>query len=134
MKLKLKQIWECGEAISGLLKKELSNIKASYWIGRNAKRIESEFKVLNEKRITLVKQFGTENKKTKNYDIPDDKLEEFNTKFKELLNIEVEVDIKTVLIDDIKDAKISPRDISVLDFMLVLDREAEKAKKEKAPI
>ena len=126
MKLKLQQIWECGEAVSTLLKKELSNVKASYWIGRNAKRIESEFKALNEKRIALVKQYGVENEKTQNYEIPKDKQAEFAAKFEELLDIETDVDIKTISLDDIKDAKMSPGDMAVLDFMIVVEEERKQ--------
>jgi hypothetical protein len=118
MKLKLRQIWASQQAMPKLLNKELANVKASYWIGRNARVLDVEFDALNQKRIALVRRFGNEDKKTKQWDIPQEKRTEFNLLFEQLLDTEVEVNITLIDLEMIADAKLSPIDLVAIEFML----------------
>jgi hypothetical protein len=118
MKLTLKQIWESQQAMPKLLGRDLSNIKASYWIGRNAKTLDGEFTALNEKRIQLVKKFGVEDKAANKWDIPADKRDDFNKAFAELLDTEIDINITQIDISMLSDAKLSPSDTVSIDFML----------------
>ena len=118
MKLKLKQIWASQQAMPKLLNREIDNVKASFFIARNARVLDVEFDALNLKRIELVKRMGVEDPANKQWSIPNDKMEEFNKKFEDLLDREVEIPIEPIAISWLAGCKLSPMDCASIDFML----------------
>jgi hypothetical protein len=101
-----------------LLSRELSNAKAAYWIGKNARVLDVEITKLEKTRRELVFRLGVEDVKNKKWDIPDKNKDEFNKKFDALMETEVEINITLIDIDTISDAKLSPIDTVSIDFML----------------
>lgn len=118
MKLKLKQIWASQAAMPKLLSRELADLRSSYFIGKNARLLDVEYDILNQKRIALVKQHGIEDVKSKQWNVPKEKMEQFNKEFEAILEQEVEVDITVIDIATIPDAKLTPMDTVSIDFML----------------
>ena len=118
MKLKLKQIWAAQQAMPKLLQKELGDVKASYWIAKNGRKLEQEIVDMEKARITLVKTYGAEDTESKKWSVPPAQLDEFNRKYEGLMDTEVDVDIKEISLDQIKDAKLAPIDIAAIDFMI----------------
>lgn len=118
MKLKLKEIWMGQQAMPKLLNRELADGKAAYWIGRNAKKLESIIVDMEKERVDLVKKYGHEDKDSRKWSVPPDKKEEFDKVYSDMMEKEVEVDIKEVSIESLKDAKLSPIDLASIDFMI----------------
>lgn len=118
MKLRFSQIRVAQMSIPKLLQKELSDAKAAYWIQKNARKLESEIIEIEKDRIKLVKTYGVFDAKANKWDVPDNKRVEFDRKFEELMNTEVDVEIIPISLDSLKDAKLSPMDMSSIEFMI----------------
>ena len=127
MKLKLEQIWGSQQALPKLLARDLP-VRTAYWIGRNTHKIEAELKTLNDSRISLVKKYGKEDEKTKSWNIEPAKREVFEKAFAELLNTEINVDIKTVGISELGDIKLSAGECLAIEFMLKDDDDGKQEK------
>jgi hypothetical protein len=118
MKLKLKDIWASQQAMPKLINLDFANIKAAYWIGRNAKILDAEFTSLNEQRVKLVKEYGVEDKKSNKWNIPAENRAKFDKLFEELLETEVDLNINQISLDMLADVKLSPVDTVAIGFML----------------
>lgn len=98
-KVKLNKLWNSQKALGALnIIKDLP-IKTSYWIGKNTKKISREIELIEEKRRDLVKKYGTENEK-KETAVPQEKMEEFSKEFYDLLDTEIEVDLRLFNIEE----------------------------------
>jgi hypothetical protein len=118
MKLKLKQIWASQQAMPKLLNRELADVKTSYFVGKNARALDVEYGGLNQKRILLVKKHGIEDTKSNQWNVPKEKMEQFNKEFESLLESEVDVEITAVDVIGLADAKLTPMDMVSIDFMI----------------
>ncbi|MGG7199344.1 hypothetical protein ACQPUL_01180 [Clostridium butyricum] len=110
--------------------RKLSNmklpVKVSYAIAKNINTIDKELKVFISERDKLIKEYAIKdehgNPKVENnqYLFPDGKEEECNSKYAELLDIEVELQLREINIDDLinSDVDLTPNDMLELEFML----------------
>jgi len=116
-KVKLNKLWNSQKALGALnIIKDLP-IKTSYWIGKNTKKISREIELIEEKRKDLVKKYGTENEK-KETSVPQEKMEEFTKEFYELLDTEIEVDLRLFNIDEFTGKSgLTGQDMLQLDFL-----------------
>ncbi|WP_455794018.1 hypothetical protein [Clostridium butyricum] len=110
--------------------RKLSNmklpVKVSYAIAKNINTIDKELKVFISERDKLIKEYAIKdehgNPKVENnqYLFPDGKEEECNSKYAELLDIEVELQLREINIDDLINSNVdlTPNDMLELEFML----------------
>ncbi|MDB2161502.1 hypothetical protein PMX22_17055 [Clostridium butyricum] len=110
--------------------RKLSNmklpVKVSYAIAKNINTIDKELKVFISERDKLIKEYAIKdehgNPKVENnqYLFPDGKDEECNSKYAELLDIEVELQLREINIDDLINSNVdlTPNDMLELEFML----------------
>lgn len=110
--------------------RKLSNmklpVKVSYAIAKNINTIDKELKVFISERDKLIKEYAIKdehgNPKAENnqYLFPDGKEEECNSKYAELLDIEVELQLREINVDDLINSNVdlTPNDMLELEFML----------------
>lgn len=111
-------------SLDSLINKELP-IKLSYSLSKLVKTLESEFKILSEKRNKLIDKYAEKDDKNKfitiieqgkqRVKIKEESMEECNNKLQELFNIEVEINFEPISIDLLGDISISAKDLLVLD-------------------
>lgn len=117
--MKAKQIYEGTQAIRVLMGEKFP-AKASYSISRLAKKLEDEFKLLEDARISIVKKHGKEQPDGSVTISQDDKtaLESFISEFNEILESEVDFQFIPLDIDQFGSITITPALLNVLDPFL----------------
>lgn len=135
MKIKLGEIKVKHQALCGGIVRKNLPARLSYAIGKNILNLESEFNELESARHKLAEQYA---KKDENGNpviengeyVFDENEEAFNKEYKDLLDMEVEINILTLPVDiidlfeDIRYDTPSPLDMISIDFMLVNPQEA----------
>jgi hypothetical protein len=120
MKLKLKEIIAAQSSLRELLNQPLP-VKLSYTLSKTVKKIDSEFRQLDEATTGLKKKYGHEKTKgSEEFMIPvEDKeaTKSYKSEFDELLEVEVEIpNYEPISISEFEnlDIKISPVHLSNL--------------------
>lgn len=101
-------------------------VKVSYAIAKNIKEIDRELNILLDEKMKLIKEYALKdengNPKVKNgkYLFNDEEKEECNSKYAELLEIEVELKLMEINTEDLinSDVELTPNDLIQLEFML----------------
>lgn len=101
------------------------NIKVSYAIAKNITKIEKELEVFNKEKAKLIDKYGEKDEEGNlkvdeygNVNIIDK--ENWNKEFKELLEIENEIDIHKINEEDLfkcDNANITPGELMLVDYM-----------------
>ena len=88
-------------------------------LAKNVTEINEVFKLFSEKRQALFTEYGTPSEDNpENLVVSEENKDEFQTKFNELLTSEIEVEIKTLKIEDLgSDAKLSASDIMAVTWL-----------------
>ena len=136
MKVKLSKLWNSQKALGALNVIKDLPIKTSYWIGKNTKKISREVTEIEEKRKELVKKYGVENDK-KETSVPQEKMEEFSKEFYDLLDTEIDVDLRIFNIDEFTGKSgLTGQDMLQIDFLFeeVKETETENVQKNIYPI
>lgn len=102
-------------------------VKVSYAIAKNINSIKKELKIFEDEKMKIIKEFaikdesGNPKVKDNKFIFPEGKEDECNEKYNELLDIEVEFDVRTVDINELINSNLSfaPNELLELDFMLV---------------
>jgi hypothetical protein len=100
------------EDLQTVFDKELP-IKTSWSLSKIIKKIEDHYGIFETNRLKVLKNYVKEGE-TK---VPEDKFEEFSTKIKELLDIEVDLECDPINIGDLGDVSISPMTLSKMAFL-----------------
>lgn len=111
MKVTNRQLWDSQTGLKVLIDKELP-AKTSYSISRNLKTIGKELELIEEKRKELVKKFAEESGKT----VAQEKMDDFQKEFNEIMNLEVDLDLWKVKIDTL--GNVAPSVLSAVDFLI----------------
>lgn len=101
------------------------NIKVSYAIAKNINKIEKELEVYNKEKAKLIDKYGEKDEEGKlktdeNGNIKIIDTENWNKDFKELLEIENEIDIHKINEEDLfkcDNANITPAELMLVDYM-----------------
>lgn len=126
MKLSNEKLVNSVEVLSKLINMNL-NIKASYMIARNISIIEKEVSIYNSAREKLINKYGIKDEDGKlklnennTIQLKQDCLEEWNRDIKELLDLDVDVNIEELDREDLFkcNCDISPRELILIDFMI----------------
>jgi hypothetical protein len=110
--IKLGSINDIVYSMKELVEKDLQ-IKVAYKLSKLLKILDNENQTFEEQRIKLFQKYGVkdENGNLKTYEgdkinIAKDNLKLFNTEFKELCNIEINIDFEPIKLDDLGDIKL----------------------------
>lgn len=126
MKLSNEKLVNSIEVLSKLINMNL-NIRASYMIARNISIIEKEISIYNSEREKLINKYGKKDEDGKlklnennTIQLEEDCLEDWNKDIKELLELEVDVNIEEINKEDLFkcNCDISPRELILINFMI----------------
>ena len=102
----------------------------AYRLYRNIELINKELEMYEKTRIKLLKSLANKDengepiiKKSDSqefYDLPDENLKKFNESMFELINESVDLDLKKISLDDIDTIGLTPLQISLIEFILVV--------------
>jgi len=97
MKVKLEELVNSRQPLERILGEKLPP-KIGYTLTRNARMIEQELIAYDKQRELLIKEFGTGDDNTGWRIDPNDTeaIAKFNEQFKEILEMEVEVDVRVI--------------------------------------
>jgi len=103
-------------------------VKLAYNIGRNLRLVEPEVKAYEKARIDLIKtKYGKKQKDDDQYEVPPKAIEAFMAEIEELQSVEIDLDLHTVNITEIK-FDISPATLMGLECILI-DNPPEEVQK-----
>ena len=98
--------------------------KVTYQISKNIKPYNDEIEAYDEARKAIVKKYANLDENGEpvvigdNYDVPNEKLKDFEREIKELGEQEVNTAWKMIKLDDLESAGLAPIDYYNLDFMI----------------
>lgn len=98
--------------------------KVNYQISKNIKSYNDEIEAYDEARKAIVKKYANLDENGEpvvigdNYDVPNEKLKDFEREIKELGEQEVNTAWKMIKLDDLESAGLAPIDYYNLDFMI----------------
>ncbi len=129
MKLKMRTLVMCESALRTLGNtKGLSSITA-YRISKNIKAILEEIKTYNDTYTKICEEYVDKDKdgkpiiKDNKYSMPLEKEIEVNKQLNQLLDEDVDIQIKKVTLADINKAGLSPLELDSIEFMLDFEEE-----------
>lgn len=115
MKLTLKTIVQSADALNRFSVEKMP-IADAWRVAHNLNQLEADFKLAEDARIKLIREkYGIEDKTTNTFEVPPNRVEEFAQELRELLSVEVELDIH--LLDPNSNIQISPADLKFLSWM-----------------
>jgi hypothetical protein len=124
MKITNREIQSKVQILQTITQRQLP-VKASYAIAKNINSINKELKIFESEKLKIINDFALKdesgNPKIEDnaYKIIVGKEEECNSKINELLDIEVDVEIRTFNINCIENMNFSPSELLEIDFMIV---------------
>jgi hypothetical protein len=140
MKVKLFEIKGIEDGLKKVAETDL-DVKVAYRIAKLLKKIAEESVVIEETRSKLVTKYGTYVQKEGQpvCEVDEDKKKDFFKEYGELLNQEIEIDIKTILLSDLEGIKLSPVDMIRLEKVIeeekcCCDKKEECEKKEEVKV
>lgn len=132
--VKMSDVLKAEEGLT-LIAQEKLPVKLAYSIAKLLRKVVKEIEFFSEKRTALIKEYGVENKEdTSKFEIPKEKLEDFNKQMKDLAELEVTLNgVVKVKLDDLIDAKISAPPAALYQLGVFLDdgEEVEEDTEEK---
>ena len=124
MKLSNEKIVNIINSIGGLSTKQLP-VKASYAISKNILKLEKEIKTYNSEREKLLDKYAEKDDEGKrvvndtgNIIIDKQYVEKWNKDIRELLDIEIEIDVHKFNISVLDGCNISTQELMLIDFMI----------------
>jgi len=116
MKLKIREILEARPVLEKITNFSLP-VKTSYNIMRNMRKIEQEIKPFEQSRLQLVRKYGKPDE-TGKITVTEDNMQKFYEDMASLLEEDVDIDIRTIKIDQLGEVKLTPNEIQFIDFLL----------------
>jgi hypothetical protein len=115
--MRLKNLIEAQPALMRLSSERMP-AKLAYAISKNLRLVDQELKDYDKARMALLADYPL-NKETNRYDIPSEKLEEFNKVHAELIDMEIS-DFKPhkIAIETFGNVEVTPGELVVLDWMI----------------
>lgn len=98
----------------------------AYRVGKNIKLLDDELKSYDDARTKVLEEAANKDKDgkaiideaTRQYDIPEDKLQEALQEIEKLQDEDINIDIRKVTVEDINKAELTPRELMSIEFML----------------
>ena len=136
MQVKLFEIKGIEDGLKKIADTDL-NVKVAYKIAKVLKKIAEESGTIEETRAKLVSKYGTHIQKDGQpvCEVDEDKKQDFFKEYGDLLNEEIELDIKPLSLSDLGDIKLSPVDMIKLEKIVKEEKCCgEKGKCEKKEV
>lgn len=113
------------QVLSMLSNKQLP-VKVSYAIARNINSINKELKIFEDEKMKIIKEYAIKDEhgdpkvEDNKFVFIEGKEDESNEKYNELLDIEVELNIREVNINELLNSNVdfTPAELMELDFMI----------------
>ena len=124
MKMTKREIQSKVQILQTITQRQLP-VKASYAIAKNITTINRELKIFESEKMKIINEYALKDEsgnpkiESNAYKISEGKEEECNSKINELLDIEIEIEIRTFNINVIEDMNFSPSELLEVDFMIV---------------
>jgi len=124
MKITNREIQSKVQILQTITQRQLP-VKASYAIAKNITTINRELKIFESEKMKIINEYALKDEsgnpkiESNAYKIIEGKEEECNSKINELLDIEIEIEIRTFNINVIEDMNFSPSELLEVDFMIV---------------
>jgi hypothetical protein len=112
MKITLNDIYTMTTGLEAICKKDLK-VAIAYKLLKLSKNIREEAEMIEESRKALVKKYSTNGEK-----VDDDKINDFQKDYTELLSQEVEIDFEQIKMDDLGDIKMTVIELSAIEILL----------------
>jgi hypothetical protein len=103
-------------------------VKVSYAIAKNIASINKELKIFEAEKLKIINEYALKDEKGQpitegiNFKFEDDeKKQKCNEKYSELLNIETDIEFRTINTNELfkSDVDFSPAELIELDFMII---------------
>lgn len=121
MKIKVADLYDLSLGLNDLADKELP-ISTSLKIEQNQKKVNEELVSTDKIRQKIVNKYKDDSVKVENgVKIKDDKLDIFQDEVQELMDQDVELDLKKIDLKDLGEISIKPRSITFLKTILKTD-------------
>jgi hypothetical protein len=130
MKISLAEVKGIEGSLSKIFEKDV-NIKIAYRLSVLLKRLSEEMGMLEEGRVKLVKQYGTEDEKTKSMSVKPENSQAFFDAFNELMQVEIEIPFEPIDLKDLGDIELSAADMAKLSGLIIKCEEDKKKKPSK---
>lgn len=112
MQMKLGEILEMKDPMVRLSNEKLP-LKLAFKLAKVIKAIDEHLSSVNEVRQKLFTKLAVE--KDGQMVVPDDKVQEFNEEWSELLNSDVDVDFEPISLDDLPEVELTAQDMLKLE-------------------
>lgn len=118
MRLLNKTIVNSKEAIKKIKETNLP-IRQSCAISKTCKSLEEQVNFIEEQRVELIKKYGVEKEGGYTIEASDQEaVEKYVSEYNELLNLEEEIDVRTLSIDDLESIYLTPQEFSTVEFII----------------
>lgn len=103
-------------------------VKVSYAIAKNINAINKELKIFEDEKMKIIKEYAIKDehgnpkiRENNTYEFIEGKDEECNSKYNELLDIEVDLELRQINVEDLFNSNVNftPGELMELDFMLM---------------
>lgn len=127
MKLTLSRIVNDAHSLGAIAHKSGLPRKMSYALAKNISKIENELRIYNDERQKLLDKYTVKDDNGNNLidennqlKIADEHLEAWNKDIKELLEIEVDIDVHMIKLDDFLNGEcdLTPAELMIIDYMI----------------
>lgn len=114
------------QVLSNISNKQLP-VRVSYAIAKNINAINKELKIFEDEKMKIIKEYVIKDehgnpkiKENNTYEFIEGKEEECNSKYNELLDIEVDLKLRQINVNDLLKSNVNftPGELMELDFML----------------
>lgn len=119
MKLTIQEVYDIGEGLVDLSKKEFA-VKTSFRIGRNHKKIEQEINIAEKTRKKIVEKHSDGEVGDGKVKLKRDTIEEYKQELEELMSQEIDIKLSKIYLHELGDS-ISPRTLLLLDSIISED-------------
>ncbi|MCR1834964.1 hypothetical protein NSA56_11215 [Oceanobacillus caeni] len=117
MKLTVQELYNLTEGLSTLLDRELPT-SVAFSIQRNFKKVGEEVKASDEVRKKIVEKYKQEDNDDGTIQLKKDKLDDYQKENNELMEQEVEIDLKSIKLSDLGNM-IKPRTLGLLESIII---------------
>lgn len=122
--MKLGLLVDSSESLRKLSEADELDIKTAFKIAENLSKIDEKLKLFEKSRGKLIEKYGQKDSEGHpimndgQYFIEPKNVDVFNEEYNKLRDVDADITMSKVKLNDLKDAKLAPKDIMALKFMI----------------
>lgn len=109
MLFKRSELISMKDVLIKLMNSEISNAELVYELATSIPKFNNEYDAIDKAKRSIYEKFGE--KVDEGIKVSDEKLEEFNTEYKEFMDKEVDISLPDITYNDITNAKLTPMEL-----------------------